>query len=115
MSEKYQNKFRIESTRLQQWDYGWDAAYFVTICTKDRRHFFGEVMEGKMMLSKAGIVADILWYEIKHHARNVRLGEFMVMPNHVHCILIIDGNDAERSRDKVDLVSTPTPNTPIIT
>ena len=47
----YKNKYRSESARAQWWDYGWAAAYFVTICTKDRRHYFGEINDGKMNLT----------------------------------------------------------------
>ena len=43
--DKFKNKFRIPSTRLQSWDYGDDGAYFITICTKNREHFFGEILE----------------------------------------------------------------------
>jgi hypothetical protein len=92
MEEKYQNKYRIASARWQQWNYGRDAAYFITICTKDRAHFFGEVVDGKMVLSPVGIIADVLWHEIKNHAKNMTLGQFVVMPNHIHGILILDGN-----------------------
>ena len=93
MSEKYQNKYRIASARLQHWDYSWNGAYFVTICTKDRKYFFGEIVNGVMDLSKIGVIADILWYEIKNHAGNIELGEYVVMPNHVHGIIILNGND----------------------
>ncbi len=93
MADKYQNKYRIASARWQEWDYGWDAAYFITICTKDREHFFGEITNDKMDLSPAGVIADVLWHEIKNHAKNIGLGAFVVMPNHVHGILILDGND----------------------
>jgi len=65
MPEKYQNKFRIASVRLQSWDYRWNAAYFVTICTRNREHFFGKINDGKMQLSGVGIIADIMWHEIK--------------------------------------------------
>lgn len=92
MSAKFQNKYRNESMRLQRWDYGWDAAYFITICTKDREHFFGKVVEGAMELSLVGVIADVLWYEIKNHAKNVELGAFVVMPNHIHGIIILNGN-----------------------
>jgi REP element-mobilizing transposase RayT len=92
MSAKSGNKFRNGSIRLQHWDYGWDAAYFITICTKDRKHFFGEVQAGEMKLSSAGVIANVLWYEILHHAKNVELGEFVVMPNHIHGIIILNGN-----------------------
>ena len=92
MSERYKNKFRVESTRLPNWNYGWNAAYFITICTKARECFFGDIAGSKMKLSQVGVIADICWYEIKNHVKNVDLGEFVVMPNHVHGILILNGN-----------------------
>ena len=90
MPEKFQNKYRTTSTRLQNWDYRWSAAYFVTICTQNREHFFGEIEEGNMRLSGVGIIANVLWHEIKNHAKNVTLGAFVVMPNHIHGIIIIN-------------------------
>ena len=103
MADKYQNKYRIPSARLQTWDYANEGAYFITICTKYRRHFFGDVMDGKMILTNAGVIADILWHEIKHHNKNIQLGEFIVMPNHVHGILILDGeNAAARTGDEIE-------------
>ena len=98
MNDKYQNKYRIASTRLKNWDYGWKGAYFVTICTKDRVHYFGEITNGGMALSQVGILADLLWHEIPNHGKNVTLNAFVVMPNHIHGILILgddnhDGND----------------------
>lgn len=92
MSDKFQNKYRIPSARLPNWDYGWDAAYFITICTKDRECYFGEIENGSMNLSKIGVIADILWYEIKNHAKNIELGDFVVMPNHIHGIIVLNGN-----------------------
>jgi len=92
MKDKNRGKYRNESIRLQHWDYGWDAAYFVTICTHQRRCYFGDVISGRMKLSPIGIIADILWHEIKNHAKNVELGAYVVMPNHVHGILILPGN-----------------------
>ena len=89
--EKYKNKYRIPSARLQSWDYAWAGAYFLTVCTQNREHYFGNIMGGKMQMSEIGIIADILWYEIKNHAKNVELGQFIVMPNHIHGILILNG------------------------
>ena len=91
--DKFKNKYRIPSARLQQWDYRWAGAYFITICTANRIHYFGEITNGKMILSNAGILADVFWHEIKNHSQNVELGEFVVMPNHIHGILILTGND----------------------
>ncbi len=93
MKDKFQNKYRTSSIRLQNWDYGHAAAYFVTICTQNREYCFGEIVNGKMKLSGIGIIADILWYEIKNHTHNIKLGEFVVMPNHVHGIVILHSND----------------------
>ncbi|MBB4800842.1 REP element-mobilizing transposase RayT [Flavobacterium nitrogenifigens] len=87
---KFQNKYRISSIRAQWWDYGWNGAYFITICTQDRKHYFGEIQNNKMILSHAGIIADLLWHQIPSHHKNVELGDFVVMPNHIHGILIIN-------------------------
>lgn len=93
MSEKYQRKYRSESARLQNWNYGNNGAYFITICTKERKHYFGMIENGKMQVSSAGVIAYVLWNEIKNHVLNVDLGEFVVMPNHVHGILILNGKN----------------------
>ena len=85
----YKNKYRIESTRLKKWDYGSPAHYFVTICTYNRISFFGDVVKGKMILSKIGEIADKFWKEIPQHFDNAQLDEFIVMPNHIHGILVI--------------------------
>ena len=87
---RFQNKYRIPSARAQWWDYGWNGAYFITICTQNRKHFFGDVADGKMNLSQTGVIVDILWYEIPNHSKFVKLGDFVVMPNHIHGILILD-------------------------
>lgn len=87
---KYKNKYRIPTARAQWWNYGWNGAYFVTICTKNKAHYFGKVVNGKMVLSPLGVIADLLWHEIPHHSPYVALGEFVVMPNHIHGILILN-------------------------
>ncbi len=88
------NLYRISSARLQNWDYRWRGAYFITICTHNRECYFGEIVSGtnKTQLSPIGVIADILWHEIKNHTTHVELGEFVVMPNHIHGILILTGN-----------------------
>jgi REP element-mobilizing transposase RayT len=92
--DKFQNKYRIPSARLQNWDYRWAGAYFITLCTHHRQHFFGEIANGKMQLSEIGKIANELWYQIPHHAKNVELGAFVIMPNHIHGIIIItNGNN----------------------
>ena len=100
--EKYQNKYRTTSTRLQNWDYQWRGAYFITICTHNRTHYFGEINNDKMQLSNIGIIADVLWFEIKNHAHNVELGEFIVMPNHIHGILILNNDNVKHGNGNVE-------------
>ena len=92
MTDKFHNKYRIPSARLQNWDYRWAGAYFITICTQNREHYFGEIENGEMQLSPIGAIADVLWHEIKNHTQNIELGAFVVMPNHIHGILILNGN-----------------------
>jgi putative transposase len=87
---KFRNKYRIESARLQGWDYRNPGAYFITICTHRRIHHFGECKNGKMKLSTIGLIVQGCWYQIPHYNHHVRLGEFIVMPNHIHGVLILD-------------------------
>ncbi len=89
MADGYKNKYRIKSARLENWDYRWNAAYFITICTAHRRHYFGDIIKGRMEFSPVGVIADILWDKIVHHTSNVQLGNFVVMPNHLHGILFL--------------------------
>jgi len=67
MTEKFQNKYRISSARLQNWNYASDAAYFVTICTQNREYYFGEIFNGIMQLSEIGEMANKFWLEIPNH------------------------------------------------
>ncbi len=90
MAEKFKNKYRTTTTRLQTWDYGSNAAYFITMCTQNRVHYFGDVVNGKMQLSEIGMMAEKYWHEIPEHFPFVKLDAFVVMPNHIHGIIIID-------------------------
>ena len=98
MNDKFQNKYRISSTRLQNWDYGWNAPYFVTICTKNREHYFGKIMDGEMCLSEIGGIAQSEWLKSPdiRPDMNLELGAFVVMPNHFHGIVIIGKNKYNR-------------------
>lgn len=80
----YKNQYRNESTRAPWWNYGWNGAYFVTICIKNREHHFGKISEGMMTLSDMGKYAFDCWFEIPQHFPFVVLGDFVVMPDHVH-------------------------------
>jgi REP element-mobilizing transposase RayT len=89
MKKLFRNKYRIGSRRLSYWDYGSNASYFVTICCKNKNHFFGEIVDGKMNLSDIGFLANKFWLEIPGHFPFVELGAFVVMPDHMHGIIII--------------------------
>ena len=90
MPDKFQNKYRIASARLSTWDYGSNAAYFITICTANRQHYFGEIINGEMQLSKVGEIANECWMNIPAHFSHFYLDAFIIMPNHVHGIVVID-------------------------
>lgn len=86
----YNNKYRIEPARLKNWDYRNAGPYFITICVKDRACHFGRCSDGKMILNEVGQIAYKYWLEIPDHFPYVSLGEFVIMPNHTHGILILD-------------------------
>ena len=100
MIEKYNNKYRIPSARLKGWDYGADAIYFVTICTNDRQHYFGEIEDNTMQLNAVGLIAQQCWLDIPKYFPNVILDTHVVMPNHVHGIVIIDNKLDNHDEDK---------------
>ena len=89
MPEKFRNKYHISSARLQNWDYGKNASYFITICTAKRFRFFGSILYGKMQLNKIGELAEKYWMEIPKHFSFVELQNFVIMPDHMHGIITI--------------------------
>jgi putative transposase len=90
MCSLFRNRYRVESARLKEYNYARDGKYFITICTKNRIHYFGELMTGKMVLSEIGEIAYKFWMEIPDHFPLVEIDEFIVMPNHLHGIMIIN-------------------------
>lgn len=113
--EKFQNKYRIPSNRLQGYDYGSHGLYYVTICTKNRVCYFGHIVEthncasdvithentsdkstpethncASLRATTIGQIAIDYWAEIPKHYPFVELDEFVVMPNHIHGILFFN-------------------------
>jgi REP element-mobilizing transposase RayT len=78
------------SIRLQGYDYTQPGAYFITICTQDRACLFGKVADGQMQLNDAGKTAEQCWQEIPSHFPTVVLDVFVVMPNHLHGIVVLN-------------------------
>ena len=94
MSDKFLDIYRIPSARAEWWNYGWNAAYFVTICTQNRECYFGDAIDGKIKWSEIGKIAEQEWLKTPaiRPDMNIALDEFVVMPNHFHGIILIGEN-----------------------
>ncbi len=75
--------------RLKEYNYSNNWFYFITICTKERENFFGNIVEWKMILNEYWKIAKQNWENILLHYDNVKIDEFIIMPNHIHWIIII--------------------------
>ena len=89
MCSLFREKYRNESFRLANHDYSSGGNYFITICTQGMISYFGTISCAKIVLSETGRIACETWLELPKHFPNVLLDEFVVMPNHIHGILII--------------------------
>ena len=81
------------SIRLRDYDYSQEGYYFVTVCTKNRECYFGKIIHGEMELSKIGLIAHKYWNEIPKHFDNVILDEMVIMPDHLHGIVVVNNNN----------------------
>lgn len=93
----FKNKYRIESARLKGWDYSSPGAYFVTIITKNRACYFGNVKNGFMCLNELGEIAKQCFEKIPEHFPFVSPDVFVIMPNHVHGIIIINDKNGNKT------------------
>jgi putative transposase len=82
-------KHHRRSIRLKDFDYKQPRAYFVTICTQNRECLFGAVTDGQMQLAEAGRIVQAVWGELPSRFSNISLDVFVVMPNHVHGIILV--------------------------
>ena len=103
MRPRFKDKYRVESIRLQNRDYAASGWYFVTICTYEKSCFFGNVIRDQIQLSAIGEIAEKFWLEIPKHSKDTSLDTYVIMPNHVHGIIVIDRS---RCRDVACNVST---------
>lgn len=107
--DKYKTKYRIASARAPFWDYGSNAAYFVTICTQNREYWFGKIKNREdampcVSLSEIGKIAQSEWlktFEMRPDM-NLWMGKYVVMPNHFHAIIGIGDNEYNSQRGSVD-------------
>jgi hypothetical protein len=105
MPGKFLNKYRIGSKRLKGWDYGSPGKYFITICTHNRRRYFGD----EKQLSELGHIARMEWYktvEIRQDM-NISLDAFVVMPDHIHGIIIIGQNKCKIAMHRDSIIIYP--------
>jgi putative transposase len=97
----FRNKYRINSTRLADWDYSSNGFYFVTICTKNKEAYFGTIQNtshpgnetqnvASLQATDIGMIACQYWSEIPAHFPFVELDEFIIMPDHMHGILLFN-------------------------
>ncbi|MEA3392040.1 MAG: transposase [Candidatus Marinimicrobia bacterium] len=86
-------------------DYGANGWYYVTIKTKKGSHYFGHIQHGRMILNELGRIAQKCWQEIPEHYPFVILDEFVVMPNHIHGIIVIDKCQYDVPVETQDLAS----------
>ena len=100
MSELFMNKYRIPSNRLRGWDYARNGAYFITIVTHGRRHLFGEIKDGKMILNDIGKIVHNEFFKSFEIRDELFMGNFILMPNHLHAIIILDNSNCVSTTNK---------------
>jgi len=86
-------KHHCRFIRLPGYDYSQRGAYFITMVTQNRVYLFGDIINNQMELNDAGFMAKKCWLEIPLHFPHAQLDEFIVMPNHIHGIIVICDND----------------------
>ncbi len=91
-------QYKTKSKRLKYWDYSTPWWYFVTISTQNHKNYFGDVIHGNMQLNEIGNIAQYEWIKTAELRENVELDEFIIMPNHMHGILIISESRSVETR-----------------
>lgn len=86
------NKHNRRSIRLMDYDYSQSGAYFVTICTRNRACVLGEISDGHVLLNESGEIVADTWLWLENHYRHVELDQWLIMPNHLHGIILIGEN-----------------------
>ncbi len=99
---KFQNKYRVESHRKPNWDYSSEAYYFITICCQHQKHYLGKIENHKMILSDYGKIVEKEWHESFALRCELFLDEFIIMPNHLHAIIIFDPVQTHGRASKTD-------------
>jgi putative transposase len=91
-----------QSIRLNGYDYSTSGGYFITICTHEREHLFGDIVDGIMELNIFGNIARSHWQQLSQHHSNIIMDESIVMPNHLHGIIILESStDYQKSISEI--------------
>jgi len=110
MNQYNPNIHHRKSIRLKGYDYTQAGLYFITICCQDRACRFGSVENGEMKLNEYGQIAHFEWMKTPVIRPNVELGEFIVMPNHIHGIVRLLGRGELHSPDERGIYDIPQPS-----
>nr|WP_319510118.1 transposase [uncultured Draconibacterium sp.] len=93
--------------RLKNYDYSAAGLYFITLCTTNREHIFGQIINGEMIYNAFGNIATEEWAKTPEIRKNISLGEFIIMPNHFHAIISIDYKITDEGNDPIGKFQSP--------
>lgn len=100
--DKYLGKYRVKTERVKWHDYN-NGTYFVTICTHNREHYFGEIVGGELIMTDIGQYTNGVFCSLSKYYPYAQIHSYVIMPDHLHAILTIDGKLTNRvSKDTVD-------------
>ncbi len=86
--------FLHKSIRLKDYNYTSGGGYFITICTQNREKLFGDIIDEEMLLNDVGKITQKYLVEISSHFINIVIDEYIIMPNHIHSIIILQKTDS---------------------
>ncbi len=98
-----EQEYKTKSMRLKSWDYTTPWWYFVTISTHNHKNYFGQIISGEIQLNEIGKVTQYEWLKTAELRGNVELDEYIIMPNHIHAIVILNEDNISRNVTKRDV------------
>ncbi len=104
--DKFKNKYRSRSHRMPKWDYAGNGSYFITLVTQTRECNLGHIKNGEMIFSGFGKIVDDEWLESFDIRDELLLDEYIIMPNHLHAIVVLDKNGIEKNDSHGSYVDT---------
>lgn len=106
--DKFDEKYRIKSARLLNWNYSTPGYYFITICTLNQNKFLGKIVDEKIRLSSSGIIVKKELLKTFEMRKNIILDEYIIMPNHIHLLInVMLNNPVETHCVRLNLNNKP--------